>query len=79
MGQLDFISSIFVRSFLKLSGKHFIDHTLQMYVYADQSPLFEHSTLILKQWRHSDQRVYSCAVRSCCLFQKAFWDKQCNF
>ena len=32
-----------------------------------------HSTLILKQWRHSDQHVYSCAVWSCCLFQKHFW------
>ena len=32
MGQMDFISSIFVRFFFsKLSGKHFIDHTLQMY------------------------------------------------
>ena len=32
MGQMDFISSIFVKLFFpKLSGKHFIDHTLQMY------------------------------------------------
>ena len=32
MGQLDFISSIFVRFFFsKLSGKHYVDHTLQMY------------------------------------------------
>ena len=31
-----------------------------------------HSTLILKQWRHSDQHVYSCAVWSCCLYQKHF-------
>ena len=32
-----------------------------------------HSTLILKQWRHSGQHVYSCAVWSCCLYQKHFW------
>ena len=53
MGQMDFISSIIVilDFFSKLSGKHFIDHTLQMY------RLFVHSTLILKQWRHSDKRV----------------------
>ena len=32
MGQMDFISSIFVRFiFSKLSRKHFVDHTLQMY------------------------------------------------
>ena len=31
MEQMDFISSIFVRILSKLSGKHFIDHTLQMY------------------------------------------------
>ena len=32
MGQMDLISSIFVRFFFsKLSWKHFIDHTLQMY------------------------------------------------
>ena len=52
MRQMDFISSIFVRFFFsKLSGKHFIDHKLQMY------RLFVHSTLILKQWGHSVQRV----------------------
>ena len=33
MGQMDFISSIFVRFFFsKLPGKHFIDHTLQMHM-----------------------------------------------
>ena len=31
-----------------------------------------YSTLIFKQWRHSDQHVYSCAVWSCCLYQKHF-------
>ena len=31
MGQMDLFSSIFVRFFPKLSRKHFIDHTLQMY------------------------------------------------
>ena len=29
MSQMDFISSTFVRFFSKLSGKHFIDYTLQ--------------------------------------------------
>ena len=38
-----------------------------------------HSILIRKQWRHSDQRVYSCVVWSCCLYQIACWDKQSNF
>ena len=33
MGQMDFISSTFVRFFLsKLSGKHFADHTLHMHM-----------------------------------------------
>ena len=31
-----------------------------------------HSTLILKQWRHSDQHVFSCTIWSCCLYQKHF-------
>ena len=31
MGQMDFISSIFVRFFSQLSGNHFIDHALHMY------------------------------------------------
>ena len=78
MGKMDFISSIFVRFFSNLSGKHFIDHTLQVY-YADQCSLFVHSTLILKQWRHSGQHVYSCTVWSCSLYRKAFRDKQCNY
>ena len=64
MGQMDFISSIVLDSFSKLSGKFFADHTLQMHIYADQSPLLVHPNLIDKQWRHtdSDQRIYQCAV-----------------
>ena len=32
MGQMDFISSIFVRFFSKLSVKYFADHTIQMHM-----------------------------------------------
>ena len=31
MGQMDFISSMLLHFFTKLSGKHFIDHMLQIY------------------------------------------------
>ena len=79
MGQMHFISSFFVRFFFQnyLGSIIYWSHVTD--VYADQTPLYVHSTLILKQWRHSDQHVYSCAVWSCCLYQKAFRDKQCNF
>ena len=53
MGQMDFISSIF---FFKIIWEEFHwSHVTD--VKADQSPLFVHSTPILKQWRHSDQHV----------------------
>ena len=52
--------------FSKLSGKHFIYHTLQTYMLISPQ-LFVHSTMILKQWRHLDQRVYLCTIWSCCL------------
>ena len=56
MGQMDFISSIFVRFiFQNYLGSICLSHVTD--VQADQSPLFVHSTLILKHWRHSDQRV----------------------
>ena len=81
MGQMDFISSIFVRFFFsKLSGKHFNNLSHVTDVLTDQSPLFVHSTLILKQWKHSGQRV--CIHVPCChavFFQKVFRNKQCNF
>ena len=52
MGQMDFISSIFVRFFFaKLSGKHFTDHTLHM-----------HSTLMRKQWRLTQISVSMCLL-----------------
>ena len=65
MGQMDFISSILVRFFKIIWEAFHCSHVTD--VYADQSPLFVHSTLIPKQWRHSDQRVCSCAVWLCCL------------
>ena len=69
----------FLFDFLFQNYLGIIDHWSHVTnVFADQSPLFVRSTLIRKQWRHSDQRVYSYAVWSCCLYQLAFWDKQCN-
>ena len=37
MGQMDFISSILLDFYSKLSGMHFTDHTLR--VYKDISPI----------------------------------------
>ena len=65
MGQMDLISSNFIRIyFAKLSGEHCADHTHVTDAYADQSPLLTHFNLMDKQWRHtdSDQRIYPCAV-----------------
>ena len=57
MGQMDFIpSSMLVAAFSKLSGNYFTDHSL--HVHADQYPLFVHSTLIRKQWGHTQISVY---------------------
>ena len=47
------LAGFLIDFFSKLSGKHFIDHTLQ----PEQSPLFGHSTLILLQWRQSDLSI----------------------
>ena len=73
MGQMDFISSIFLDLIFKiiweaLHWSHFTD------IEADQFPLFVHSTLILKQWRHSDQHLYlySCAVGHAVFIKKHF-------
>ena len=78
MGQMDFISSIFVRLFFQ-NYLGSISLITRYRCIGWSIPLFVHSTLILKQWRHWDQHVYSCAIWSCCLYQKAFRDKQCNF
>ena len=81
MGPMDCISSIFVRFFFQ-NYLGIIDHWSHVTeISADQSPLLVHSTLIRKQWKHSDQRAYLCVVWSCYmyLYQIAFWDKQCNF
>ena len=78
MGQMDFISSILLDFFFQnyLGSISLITHYRCI---GWSILLLVHSTLILKQWRHWDQHVYSCAVWSCCLYQKAFRDKQCNF
>ena len=47
MGQMDFISSIYVRFFFpKLSGKHFTDNTLQMYRLISPHNQFLHCFLL---------------------------------
>ena len=78
MGQMDFIRSIFVNFFFQ-NYLGSISLITRYRCIGWSIPLFVHSTLILKQWRHWDQHVYSCTVWSCCLYQKAFRDKQCNF
>ena len=78
MGQMDFISSIFVRF---LFQNYFGNISLiTRYICIGWSvPTVCASILIFKQWKHSDQYVYSCNVWSWCLYQKAFRDEQCNF
>ena len=51
---MDLISSILL-DFIKLSWKHFADHTLQMY---DKSPLFVHFTLVRKTGKLIKINVY---------------------
>ena len=53
MGQMDFISSFFVRIILtKISGKHFTNNMLPMY------RMIVHSILLRKQWRLTQISVY---------------------
>ena len=75
MGQMDIISSIFVSFVFKIIWEAFRwSHVTD--AYADQSPLSVHSSLMDKQHRHidSDQRIYPCAVWSCCFYQIVIWD-----
>ena len=63
--------------FSKLSGKHFIDHTLQMY-----RLIPPHYLCILPRFSNSGDTqisVYIHVPLGHAVFQKAFWDKQCNF
>ena len=78
MGHMDFISSIFVRFFFpKLSGEHFIDHTLQMY-----RLISPYCLCILPWFSNSGDTQISMYIHVPLVmlsFSKAFLDKQCNF
>ena len=79
MGQLDFISSIFCEIyFSKLSRKHFVDHKLQIYRLISLLCL-----CILPSFSNSGDTQISVYIHvpfgDHAVFQKAFWDKQCNF
>ena len=64
--------------FAKLSWKYLTDHTLQISLLIGP-PFFAFFSDTQTVGNHSVQRIYPCAVWSCCLYQKAYWHKQCNF
>ena len=78
MGQMDFISSIFVNFFFQnYLGKIAL---ITRYIGRGWSIVtacaFYPDSQTVETLRSA---LYSCAVWSCCLCQKAFQDKQCNF
>ena len=61
MGQMEFGSSILVIIFAILSGKHFTDHTLQMYrLISPTISAFYIDTRTVET--HTDQNLYPYAV-----------------
>ena len=78
MGQMDFMSSIFVRFFFfKIIWEACHDHTLEMYMLISPDYL-----CILLDSQTVETRRSAC-IFMCRLvmlsFSKVFWDKQCNF
>ena len=76
MGQMDFISSIFVRFFYKIIWEYSL---ITRCIFIGWSvPLFEHSTLLRKQWRLAQISVYiHVPFDHVTLSNSIFWDKQC--
>ena len=76
---MNFISSIFVRFFFQ----YYLGSTLLITRY--RCICWSVATVCAfyldgqTEETNSDQRTYQCAVWSGCLYQIAFWDKQCNF
>ena len=80
MAQMDFISSIFVILFFQnyLGSKFSIITRYRCIGWSVPTVCaFYIDSQTVETLRSAC--IYACAVWSGCLFQKAFWDKQCNF